>query len=213
MKFALGTKEEMTTIYDEVGRAHAVTAVSIGPLSVLGKRSQEKDGYEAVELGFGSASVKNMSKAMKGKLEKASGGKVESGLRGVRENKISGEELEKMEVGTKVDPFESFAEGDKVSICGITKGKGFQGVVKRHGFAGGPRTHGQKHSERSPGSIGATGPQRVLKGVRMAGRMGGDRNTIKNLKIIKMDRERGVAYISGALPGRKGTLIEIRGIK
>jgi large subunit ribosomal protein L3 len=103
-----------------------------------------------------------------------------------------------------------FQEGDKVIVSGISKGKGFQGVVKRHGFHGGPRTHGQKHSEREPGSIGATAPQRVFKGTRMAGRMGGDKITVKNLRIIKIDKEKNQLFLSGAVPGRKGTLLEIR---
>lgn len=104
-----------------------------------------------------------------------------------------------------------FEEGDKVVVRGITKGKGFQGVVKRHGFHGGPRTHGQKHSEREPGSIGSTGPQRVFKGTRMAGRMGGKRITIKNLKVIKVDAEKKEIMISGAVPGRRGTALKIYG--
>ena len=106
-----------------------------------------------------------------------------------------------------------FQEGDKVTASGISKGKGFQGVVKRHGFHGGPRTHGQKHSEREPGSIGTTGPQRVFKGKRMAGRMGGDRVTVKNLKIIKIDKEKNQIYVSGAVPGRRGTLLEFKSVK
>lgn len=101
-------------------------------------------------------------------------------------------------------------EGDKVAVRGISKGKGFQGVVKRHGFHGGPRTHGQKHSEREPGSIGATAPQRVFKGKRMAGRMGGERVTVKNLRIVKIDKEKNQILISGAVPGRRGTILEIR---
>jgi large subunit ribosomal protein L3 len=102
-----------------------------------------------------------------------------------------------------------FQEGDKVIVSGVSKGKGFQGVVKRHGFHGGPRTHGQKHSEREPGSIGSTGPQRVFKGTRMAGRMGGDKITVKNLKIVKIDKDKNQLFISGAVPGRKGTLLKI----
>lgn len=104
-----------------------------------------------------------------------------------------------------------FQEGEMVKIRGKSKGKGFQGVVKRHGFHGGPRTHGQKHSEREPGSIGATAPQRVFKGMRMAGRMGGENVTVKNLKIIKVDKEKNQILISGAVPGRKGTLLEVYG--
>jgi len=113
-------------------------------------------------------------------------------------------------VGNSVSDFGEFQEGDKIAVRGISKGKGFQGVVKRHGFHGGPRTHGQKHSEREPGSIGATAPQRVFKGKRMAGRTGGERVTVKNLKIVKIDKEKNQIYISGAVPGRRGTILEIK---
>ncbi|MCH7756481.1 50S ribosomal protein L3, partial [Patescibacteria group bacterium] len=105
-----------------------------------------------------------------------------------------------------------FEVGDIIEVSAISKGKGFQGVVKRHGFHGGPRSHGQKHTERAPGSIGATGPNRVFKGKRMAGRMGSDRVTVKNLKILQIDTEGGRLVISGAIPGRRGTLVEIRSI-
>ncbi len=104
-----------------------------------------------------------------------------------------------------------FEDGDKVVVRGVTKGKGFQGVVKRHGFHGGPRTRGQKHSEREPGSIGSSGKQRVFKGVRMAGRMGGNRVTVKNLKIVEVNKEKRKILISGAVPGHRGTLLEIYG--
>ncbi len=106
----------------------------------------------------------------------------------------------------------TFDQGAIVAVSGVSKGKGFQGVVKRHGFSGGPRSHGQKHSEREPGSIGATGPQRVFKGVRMGGRMGGTRVTVKKLKIVKVDKDNNLLYISGAIPGRKGTKLEIKGV-
>jgi len=103
-----------------------------------------------------------------------------------------------------------FQEGDTVKVSGVSKGKGFQGVVKRHGFKGGPRTHGQKHSEREPGSIGSVWPQRVLKGTRMAGRMGGNRVTVRNLKIVKIIPEKNLLAVSGAIPGWRGNLVEIR---
>jgi large subunit ribosomal protein L3 len=115
-----------------------------------------------------------------------------------------------MKVGDKVE-VGIFVEGEKVEISSISKGKGFQGVVKRHGFGGGPRTHGQKHSEREPGSIGGGLRNRVPKNMRMAGRMGGDRVTVKNLKIVKVDASNNRLYIKGAVPGRRGTLVEIRG--
>ena len=114
-------------------------------------------------------------------------------------------------VGDTVD-VSIFEVGDSVVVSALSKGKGFQGVVKRHGFAGGPRTHGQKHSEREPGSIGATGPQRVFKGTRMPGRMGGKRITVKNLRVLAVDKDNNQLIISGAVPGRRGTLVEVRGV-
>ena len=124
------------------------------------------------------------------------------------------ETIEGIEVGAKFD-VSVFSEGDKVAVSAISKGKGFQGVVKRHGFAGGPRTHGQKHSEREPGSIGGGGRAggRVVKGMRMAGRMGGDRVTVKGLLIVKVDPAKGELYVKGAVPGRRGTVVEIRSMK
>ena len=115
-----------------------------------------------------------------------------------------------MNVGDKID-ISVFEEGDNITVSGVSKGKGFQGAVKRHGFHGGRRSHGQKHSEREVGSIGATGPQRVFKGTRMGGRMGSDRVTVKNLKIVAIDKENNKILISGAVPGRRGTVLEIRG--
>ncbi|MBU0722720.1 50S ribosomal protein L3 [Patescibacteria group bacterium] len=120
------------------------------------------------------------------------------------------ENITKLKVGDTMD-LSSFAIGDKVRVTGTSKAKGFQGVVKRHGFHGGPRSHGQKHSEREPGSIGATGPQRVFKGTRMGGRMGGDRVCVKNLTILGVDVENNQLLVSGAVPGRRGTLVEIVG--
>ena len=114
-----------------------------------------------------------------------------------------------LKIGDKIEAA-VFNAGDEVEVRGRVKGRGFQGVVKRHGFKGGPRTHGQKHSEREPGSIGSVWPQRVLKGKRMAGRMGGNMITVKNLKIVKIDPEVGLLYIKGALPGSRGTVIEIK---
>ncbi len=115
-----------------------------------------------------------------------------------------------MEAGVAVD-VSAFEPGDTITVSAVSKAKGFQGVVKRHGFKGGRRTHGQKHSEREPGSIGATGINRVLKGMRMAGRMGGDTVTVKNLKVLQVNKEENILVIGGAVPGRKGTLVEVYG--
>lgn len=200
MKFILGTKENMTQIFDEEGRCTPVTVLSAGPCVVVQIKAPEKDGYAALQLGFGEK--KKLNKPLKGHVKDL------GNFRFLREVRVSEKDLEGVKVGDKIDAT-LFAEGDTVRVSGASKGKGFQGVVKRWGFHGGPRTHGQKHSEREPGSIGATGPQRVFKGKKMAGRMGGDRITVKNLKVMKVIPEENKVYISGAIPGRKGTLIEI----
>jgi large subunit ribosomal protein L3 len=204
MKFILGTKQEMSQVFDEEGKVTPVTIIKAGPVFVTQVKNKEKDGYAAVQIGFGERRVKNIKKPQKGHLKKAK----KENVRWMREFRIddkaeynSGDEI-------KVSIFQ---EGDKVAVSGISKGKGFQGVVKRHGFHGGPRTHGQKHSEREPGSIGATGPQKVAKGQKMPGRMGSQRTTIEGLKIIKVDPENDLLAVSGAVPGRRGTLLEIHG--
>jgi large subunit ribosomal protein L3 len=126
----------------------------------------------------------------------------------LKEFRIDGET--DLKVGDKLT-VESFEEGDNIETTSVSKGKGFQGVVKRHGFKGGRRSHGQKHSEREPGSIGATGPQRVFKGTRMAGRMGADQISQRGITVAKVDKENNLIYVKGSVPGRKGTLVEIRG--
>ncbi|MCH8050387.1 50S ribosomal protein L3 [Patescibacteria group bacterium] len=197
MKFILGTKEHMTQVWNEDGRVFPATIISAGPVKVVQIKDVKKDGYAATQVGYGTKKEKNVNKAQrKGGL-----------FRFLRE--FRGDTQYK--VGDKID-ISSFSVGDIVEVSAISKGKGFQGGVKRHGFAGGPRTHGNKHHERAPGSIGATGPQRVFKGVRMAGRMGNERVTVKNLKILQIDQEENKMLISGAIPGHRGTLIEIRSI-
>lgn len=204
MKFILGTKEEMVQFFDQNGKAYAATLVTATPNTVTDIRTMDRDGYTAVQVALGTKADKNVSKAQKGAWKDL------GTFRFVREFRLDATEAGKYERGTTVDAG-TFAPGDTVAVSGITKGKGFQGVVKRHGFKGGPRSHGQKHSEREPGSIGATWPQRVLKGKRMAGRMGSDRVTIKELTVLAVDKENGKLLISGALPGRRGTLLEVRG--
>lgn len=200
MKFILGTKQYMTQVFDELGVAHPATVLSAGPLTVTQEKTLERDGYEAVQVGYGEQSEKNVNKATRGHL----GGLKP--FRFLREFK-SGSTHKR---GDTID-VSLFEVGDLVEVSAISKGKGFQGVVKRHGFSGGPRTHGNKHHERTPGSIGAQGPQRVLKGVRMAGRMGGNRITVKNLIVLQIDKENNQIVLKGAVPGRKGTLVEVRG--
>lgn len=204
MKFILGMKEGMTQIWNDQGQVIAGTIISAGPLVVTQVKSSDSDSYEAVQVGFGTRKSKNVSKAVIGHTKKA-GLAEKQAFRFLKEFQTPGGELK---VGDKMD-VTNFAEGEVVTVTGLTKAKGFQGVVKRHGFAGGRRSHGQKHSEREPGSIGATAPQRVLKGTRMAGRMGGDRVTVKNLRIVKIDAENNRLFVSGAVPGRRGTLLEV----
>lgn len=201
MKIILGTKEHMTQLFDESGRVSAVTAIKALPGAVTDVRTTERDGYVAVQVGAGEKNPNRLSKPLKGHFGDL------GNFRYVREFRVRGGETpfkrgDAIELG-------QFAEGDVVAVTGTSKGKGFQGVVKRHGFAGGRRTHGQKHSEREPGSIGQTGIQRVLKGTRMAGRMGTDTVTEKNVKVIKVDTEAGILYLKGAVPGRRGTLIKV----
>jgi large subunit ribosomal protein L3 len=199
MKFILGRKLNMTQIFDAAGKALPVTAVSVRPNVVTQVRTSEKDGYEALQIGEGNRNPKNLNKAQKGHFKDL------GAFASVREIRIPAPALK---VGDKIE-ISQFAAGDMVTVSGISKGKGFQGVVKRHGFGGGPRSHGQKHSEREPGSIGGGLRTRVPVGTRMAGRMGSDRITVKNLKVVHVDAEESVLYVSGAVPGRRGTLVEI----
>ncbi len=202
MKFLVGTKMNMTQIFDDAGKVSPVTLVKVDPLTVVSKKTIEKDGYQAVVLGYGSKSLKNISKPQKGQMKDL------GSFKGLIEFKTS----EELSVGDKFD-IGVFSNGDDVTVTSVSKGKGFQGVVKRHGFSGGPRSHGQKHSEREPGSIGGGGRDggRVAKGKRMAGRMGSDTVTIKGLKVLNIDSENGVVYVKGAIAGRRGTLIKIKG--
>jgi large subunit ribosomal protein L3 len=210
MKFILAKKQNMTQVFDESGRVSAVTILNAGPVVVTQVKNAEKDGYTAVQVGYGIRKEKNLSKAEKGHT-KDLGLAEKTGFAYLKEYRTAGDAAE-VKRGDKIG-LDTFSVGDKVEVSSVSKGKGFQGVVKRHGFHGGPRSHGQKHSEREPGSIGGAGRAggRVAKGKRMAGRMGSDRVTVKNLKVIAIDLENNVLLVSGAIPGRRGTLVEIRG--
>jgi large subunit ribosomal protein L3 len=205
MKFILGEKQNMTQIFDEDGKVHPVTVVNAGPMTVVQVKTKEKDGYNAVQYGYGVRREKNVSKAVLGHT------KAQGVFRYLREERLRGDTKASVNLGDIVN-VSAFVAGDKVEVSGLSKGKGFQGVVKRHGFKGGPRSHGQKHSEREPGSIGGAGRAggRVAKGMRMAGRMGSDRITVKNLKVIAVDTEKNQIFVEGAVPGRRGTLIELK---
>lgn len=202
MKFLLAKKVNMTQVFDESGTAYPVTILQSGPMTVTQVKENARDGYKAVQVSFGEKKEKNITKPLKGHMK----GVNASVLKEYRPK--DGEELPNL--GDKIG-MDIFAEGDMVNVSSVSKGKGFQGVVKRHGFKGGRRSHGQKHSEREPGSIGIGGVQKVQKGMRMGGRMGGDRVTVKNLKIIKILPDTGELMVRGAVPGRKGTLVEIKG--
>lgn len=190
----------MTQIFDDEGRCFPVTILATSPSVVTQVKTKERDGYSAIQIGYGE--TKKLNKAQKGHLKDL------GDFRFLKEFRVTEEEAKKYKVGDKVD-LTVFEEGDKVRVSGVSKGKGFQGVVKRHNFAGGRRTHGQKHSEREPGSIGAGGVQRVFKGLRMGGRMGGERVTVRGLRVVKVVPEENCLYIKGAVPGRRGTLIEV----
>lgn len=205
MKAILGKKIEMTQIFDGEGNVIPVTLVHVLPNTVIQTKTKEKDGYEAVQVGAVERKPKNVAKPQRGHFKDL------GSFLFVREfRKLPTADYQFPAPGEKID-VSRFQEGDIVRVSGISKAKGFQGVVKRHGFHGAPATHGTKHAHREPGSIGPTWPQRVIKGRRMAGRMGGERITVKNLRIAKVDAENNILAVRGAVPGRRGTLLEIRG--
>jgi len=198
MKFILGLKLGMSQIFDEKGNQIPVTLIEAGPCEVSQIKTKEKDGYEAVQIGF-IPRTKRIKKTEKGKEFKY-----------LREFRLLKPETYNLKPDDKIDT-SIFEVGDIVKISGVSKGKGFAGVVKRWGFHGRPATHGTKHEERTPGSTGSSQPSRVVKGKKMAGHMGVERVTVKNLKIVKIDKENNLLAVRGAIPGRKGTLLEIRG--
>lgn len=193
----------MTQFFDENGKAFSATLVSAGPMVLTQVKTKEKDGYSAIQYAFGVKREKLLTKAEKGHF------KGLGFFRHVREVRLADDADEGVKPGDAVDAG-IFVKGDTIDVSGISKGKGFQGVIKRHGFHGGPRTHGQKHSEREPGSIGGGLRTRVPKGMKMGGRMGSDRVTVKNLKVLDVDTENNMLLLKGAIPGKRGTLIEIR---
>lgn len=201
MKFVIGQKIEMSQIFDEDGRTRAVTLVRVNPMTVTQIKTKEKDGYEAVQIASGAK--KHLTKPLQGHIKKA-------GLATVRWLKEWRGNGDGFMIGQRIDA-SLFVKGDMVRVSGTVKGRGFQGVVKRHGFHGAPATHGTKHAHREPGSVGATWPQRIIKGKRMAGRMGGNRITIKNLTIADVLTEKNLLVLTGAVPGHRGSLLEIRG--
>ncbi|MGB4076752.1 MAG: 50S ribosomal protein L3 [Minisyncoccia bacterium] len=198
-KFLLARKECMTQLFDEQGVVRAGTILKTGPITITQVKTKEgKDGYAAIQVGFDAKKPEKTNKAQR----------TSKAFRVLKEYKV--ENPADFSVGTAV-ALDAFIVGEEVRVVSTSKGKGFQGVVKRHGFHGGRRTHGQKHSEREPGSIGGGGRAggRVAKGMRMAGRMGGERVTVKNLKVLHIDSKAGEIIISGAVPGARGSLVEV----
>lgn len=204
MNGLIGKKVGMTSFFDETGRNISCTVVEALPNVVTQVKTEETDGYDAVQLGYGDAKEKNTSNALMGHF-KASGNGPKRKVSEFRNC-----DLDKS-VGDLINIDEVFQEGDTVNAIGVSKGKGFQGVVKRHGFAGvGDATHGQHNRLRAPGSIGAASyPAKVFKGMRMAGRTGGSRVKTKNLKVVKILSEKNLILIKGALPGHKGSYVII----
>lgn len=200
----LGKKLGMTNIYTEDGKLLPVTAIEIGPCTVVNVKTTEKDGYEALQLGFGVRKDKHTNKPLDGYFKALN----------VQNAKILREfrnfDVNEYKIGDTLT-VELFTEGDTVKVTGTSKGKGFQGVMKRHGFGGvGGTTHGQKDRLRAPGSIGQSSyPSRVFKGTRMAGRTGGSQVTVKNLKVVKIVPEKNIVFVKGAIPGAVNSIVEV----
>ncbi len=204
MEGIIGKKMGMTRMFDQEGQAIPVTVIEAGPCPVVQVKTKDRDGYDAVQIGFGEKRKKLLTLPLLGHFEK---GKVEPKriLKEIRTDRAgkfkAGQEL-------KVD---MFSVGDKVRVTGDSKGLGFQGGVRRHKFRGGPKTHGQSDRLRAPGSIGASSfPSRVYKGQKMAGRMGGDKVTIKNLEVVGVDAEKSLLLLKGAVPGKRNSYLTIR---
>ena len=217
MKGLLGVKVGMTQIIDDDGVVSPATVIQAGPCYITQVKLSEPDGYNAVQLGFGEVKENRLSRQERGHLGllKASARhprrKGSAGIPAVRHlREIRTRSAAEYEVG-QILTVAQFESGDRVDVVGRSKGRGFAGVVKRHGFSGGPKTHGQSDRQRAPGSIGATsGMSRVIKGLRMAGRMGNERVTSQNLEVVRIDPERNLIAVKGSVPGAKGGLVMIR---
>ena len=194
----------MTSIFDDKGASVPCTVIEAGPCFVAQIKTMEKDGYEALQLGFEDKKERLVNKPAKGHFAK-SGVTPKKLLREFR-----GFDITKFQLGAEVKVDSLFAKGDTVTVAGTSKGRGFQGVVKRHHFGGGAQTHGQSDRVRAPGSIGSSSyPSRVFKGMRMAGRMGGDRVTVKNLRVVQVIPESNIILIKGSIPGHNNSYVEI----
>ncbi len=204
MRGILGKKVGMTQVFQEDGSVVPVTVIEAGPCYVTQVRTEERDGYRAVQLGYELAKEKHLTKGQLGHLDQAG----VSPLRYLRELQIREDEAFELGQEVLVDIFEP---GERVDVVGKSKGRGFAGVVKRYGFAGGPKTHGQSDRHRAPGSIGAcASPGRVWKGQRMPGRMGGKRVTSQNIEVVLVDPDRNLLAVKGSVPGPKGGFVIVK---
>ncbi|HHS13571.1 MAG TPA: 50S ribosomal protein L3 [bacterium] len=204
MSGLLGKKIGMTRFFDDSGASMGATLIQAGPCTVVQVKTPDKDGYSAVQLGFIEQKPKRLTRPLAGHFKKAQ----VPPFRFLREFRDYGHDVK---IGDKVS-VDIFQEGHRVKIAGRTKGRGFAGVVKRHGFHGGPKTHGQSDRHRAPGSIGQSAyPKRVLKGMRMAGRYGNERNTVRNLRILKIYQDRNMLLVEGSIPGARNGIVEIIG--
>ena len=203
-KFILGKKVGMTQVFNENGLSLPVTVIQAGPCPVVQKKSIENDGYTSLKVGFGDVSEKRLNKPDKGLFAKVKV-PVRKYLREFRIN-----DVDKYEVGQEIKVSDMFQDGDRIDVCGISKGKGFQGTIKRYGQSGGPETHGSMYHRRV-GSMGSnTSPARVFKGKRLPGHMGVDKITVQNLVVVKVDADRNLLLVKGAVPGPKGGLLVIK---
>jgi len=204
MSGILGKKIGMTSIFDDKGESVPCTVIEAGPCFVTQIKTKDKDGYEAIQLGFEEKKPSLVNKPLSGHFKRAN----------VSPKKLLSEfrsfDITKFQVGAEIKIDALFSKGETVSVCGTSKGRGFQGVVKRHHFGGGLRTHGQSDRVRAPGSIGSSSyPSRVFKGMKMAGRMGGDNVTVRNLRIIQIVPESNLVLIKGSVPGFNNSYVEI----
>jgi len=202
MKTIIGKKVGMTHVFDEAGNFVPITVVEAGPCTVIQVKTAEKEGYDALQIGFGGG--KNITKPLLGHLKKS---KSKSKI--IKEIRVGNVEEDSAKVGEQIR-VDIFSEGDLVNVTGISKGKGFAGTVKRHNFHLGPKTHGS-HNYRAPGSIGAGYPEHVFKGQKLPGQMGHEKVTVKRLKVIKVDVENNILAIRGAIPGPRKSTILIKG--
>ncbi len=203
-KCILGRKIGMTQLFDEEGLLVPVTVIEAGPCTVVRKKTIENDGYEALQLGFVDVEEKKLTKPVRGQFAKAN----LQPKKYLREFKVS--DISKYEVGQEIKVGDMFQAGDRVDVTGISKGKGFQGAIKRFGYSRGRETHGSKY-HRHAGSMGSnTDPGRVFKGKGLPGHMGGERVTVQNLDVVKVDNERNLLIVKGAVPGPKGGLLSIK---